>query len=237
MHNQFNKTIKINFFILIFYPITSIATNVIDGTLDSIAILGDFQSVSPNLNKLRWQITEQALTRDDSEKGPRLSENQISGQLGQQFNTNTAIWLGYLHNWSYPLNNHGFHENRTYQDLVLNTELGELNLTARSRLDQRIRADSNETGYRIRQSLVVNYRLSAINKNLSLFFGDELYGYLNNSAFGMTGLSENRAQIGFAFQINNQLTTELGYVADYLYSKTNNDILINNLLFNLRYRI
>lgn len=241
MHKQFSawihKIIKIKFFILIFSPAISIATNIIDGTLDSFAMLGDFKSVSPNLNNLRWQLTEQALTRDDSETGTRLSENQLSGQIGQQINSNAAIWIGYLHNWSYPLNSHGLHENRTYQDLVLNTALGELNLTARSRFDQRIRDDNNQTGYRIRQSIVINYPLSSINKNLSLFLGDELYSYVNNSAFGTSGLSENRAQIGFAFQFNQKITTEIGYVADYLYSKTGNDMLVNNLLFNIRYRI
>ena len=205
-------------------------TNYIDGTITSAGLTG---RLAEDLN---WQILEQNLTRDESPAGMRFNETQLSTQVTKQLNPNIAVGLGYLHDWNTPLNKRPYDENRPYEDFVVSTGLLGFNINLRTRLDERIRYDTASTGMRLRELIQINRPLNFISPKLSAVLGNEVYGYLNNSAYGPKGVSEYRIQAGFSYQLNTHWVTDIAYLADYLYSTTNRDTLIDNLFANVRYQ-
>lgn len=228
---QLGKTKHLLLILLFIHsPILLATTKDIDGLITSIGLTGALTADS------NWQLMEQSLTRDDNPKGLRLNEEQLSAQVTKQVTPFMILGLGFLHDWNTPLNNKSFYENRPYQDIIITTTLYGFNLNLRSRIDQRIRSDNPTTGYRLRESIQINRSLNFLSPKLSAFLGNEIYGYINNSAYGTKGISEDRLQAGFTYQLNQHWTTDFSYLADYLFSPTNNDMLINTLSVNVRYQ-
>ncbi|MGR8930199.1 MAG: DUF2490 domain-containing protein [Gammaproteobacteria bacterium] len=220
---------------MIYLPAVGAATNDMGGTWNSLTLSGDFKTIAPSLNDFHWVILEQARTRDDNSGGMRFSENLLFGQIGYSLNSNASIWLGYMHDWIHPLNKQAFQESRPYQDFLWKSNFDELKFTARSRLEERIRQDTGNVGMRARQLFQVNYPLKFIAEDLSVYAGDELMVYLNPNAFGRGGFTENRAFGGVSYQFTKQWGADLGYLGQYIFNKTGNNVFTHNVQFNLRY--
>jgi hypothetical protein len=212
------------------------ATNNMAGNWDSVTLSGSLGDLSPTLRDFRWQIMNQGRWRDDSSKGFRFSENLLFAQLGYSLNEHASVWLGYVHDWIHPLDKLSFRENRPYEDFLYNTAFGDWKFTSRSRLEQRIRQDTGNTGVRARQMLQLSHPLRFVHDDLSVYVGDEVLGYLNTNTFGPTGFSENRAFAGLAFQFTQQLGGDLGYLGQYVVNKPGNDLFTHNVQLNLRYQ-
>ena len=217
-------------------PVSMALTNDMGGTWSSLTLSGSLDSISPALKNFHWLILNQGRTRDDNPGGMRFSENLLFGQLGYAINQNASVWLGYTHDWIHPLDSPAFQESRPYQDFVWKSKFGDLKFTSRSRLEQRIRQGTGNVGVRARQLFQLSYPLQLIDKNLSVYAGEEMMLYLNNNTFGRTGFSENRAFGGVSYQFTKQLGADLGYMGQYVYNKTGNNLFTHNVQFNLHYQ-
>lgn len=215
---------------------TMAVTNDMAGTWSSVTLSGSFDKLSPSLRDFRWQILDQARTRDDNPDGMRLSENLLFGQLGYAINPNASVWLGYVHDWIHPLDKLAYQESRPYEDFVWNEAFGDLKFTSRTRMEQRIRQDIGDLGIRARQLFQVSYPLRFIDNDLSVYVGDEVLGYLNTNHFGRKGFSENRALGGLSYQFTKSLGADLGYLGQFVDNQTGNNLFTHNVQFNIRYQ-
>jgi hypothetical protein len=236
---QFKSTKTIKYLPLIGIvhgPLCMAVTNDIAGTWSSVTLSGNLETVSPSLRDFRWQIMDQARTRDDSVEGMRLSENLLFGQLGYALDQHSSVGLGYVHDWIHPLDKLAYQENRPYEDYLWNYSTGDLKFTGRFRLEQRIRADTGDIGVRTRELLQMNYALGFIDKDLSAYVGDEVLEYTNKNTFGRTGFSENRVLAGFSYQFTKKAGADLGYLGQYVQNLTGPDLFTHNVQFNLSYK-
>lgn len=211
-------------------------TNDMGGTWSSLTLSGAFDALSPKLKDFKWLILEQARTRDDNPDGMRFSENLLFAQVGYQMNPNISIWLGYTHDWLHPLNKPAYQESRAYQDFVWTSKFDDLTFISRTRLEQRVNENTGNVGVRARQFFQLSHSLRFIDENLSVYAGEEMFVYLNNNSFGRTGFTENRAFGGVSYQFNQHLGADLGYMGQYIYNKTGNNVFTHNVQFNLRYQ-
>ena len=234
--NIVNRLKYLPFVAVVHMPFSMAATNDMAGTWNSITLSGDLDKVSPNLKNFHWLILEQARTRDDSSDGMRFSENLLFGQIGYSINKNASVWLGYTHDWLHPLDKPAYQESRPYQDFLWKSSVDDMKFMSRSRLEQRIREDTGNVGVRARQLFQVNYPLKFIDKDLSVYAGDEVLCYLNENTFGRTGFSENRAFGGVSYQLTKQLGADLGYMGQFIDNKGANNIFTHNVQFNIRYQ-
>lgn len=211
-------------------------TTDLSGIYGTVSFLGDFKSLTSELDNFQWLVASQVVTVNDSPKGERLGEVVNWGQLGYQLNTHALVWLGYFHETIRPLTKSPFHENRIYEDFVWNQSINDFNFTSRTRFEERIHQTTGDVGYRVRQLIQVNHALPVLD-GLSGYVGDEMLFYLNQSNFvGKQGFYENRVSAGVTYQFTPKISGDLGYLQQHIDSKTGNNALIHNLQINLRYR-
>ena len=117
--------------LLIAQPVSGFGADVNNmfGVWGSITLRGNFNAISPKLEKFNWFIMNQTRTRDDSPEGSRFTENILFSQVGYRFNEHASLWLGYAHDWINPLDKPSIEENRAYQDLSGNKLLVTLSLS------------------------------------------------------------------------------------------------------------
>ena len=236
MQNNFLNTVKlIPLLGLGFTPISQAVTNDMGGTWTSVTLSGSLDKLSPDLKGFRWLVMDQVRTRDDNPDGYRFTENLIFSQVGYDLTKNASIWIGYVHDWIHPLDKSAYQESRPYQDFLWNSSFEDLKFTARTRLEQRIRQDTGDVGVRLRQLFQVSYPLEFIDKDLRVYVGEEMLGYTNKNNFGRQGFSENRALGGFSYHFTPQLGADLGYLGQYVYNKSGNNLFTHNVQFNLSY--
>lgn len=210
-------------------------TTDISGIWGSVTLQGDLNFLSPDLTKFQWQFANQTSVREDSPSGLRLNESILFGQVGYQLNNNVSFWVGYLHDGNHPLNKLSYQESRPYQDVVWNQSIADFNFTSRTRLEERINQTNNDIGYRVKQFFQITHALPFL-KGLSAYLNNDTYFYVNQTSFGKQGFSENRASAGLSYQFTKQLGGDVGYLEQYVDNKSGNNLSVNNLQMNLRYR-
>jgi len=209
--------------------------NDIFGVWGTVQLQGDLKSLSPDLNKFKWSIMNQTRTRDDSSKGSRFQQNLLFGQFGYKLNNNASVWLGYAHTWTKPLGKSSFEESRPFQDFIWNQEISTFKFTSRSRMEQRIRESTGNTGYRARQFLKISHPLPRID-GLSAYIGDEILFYMNQNKFGKKGFSENRVFSGLSYQITKKNGVDLGYMGQYVDTISGKNIFTHNIEVTFRHK-
>jgi len=209
--------------------------NDIFGIWGSVTLQGDLKPLSPDLDKIKWSVMNQTRTRDDSSKGSRFTENLLFGQVGYQFNRNASLWIGYAHDWISPLNKSSFQESRPYQDFVWNQKIHGFKFMSRSRMEQRIRETTGDTGYRARQFLQISHPLPLID-GLSAYVGEEVFFYMNKNKFGKKGFSENRIFSGISYQATKKMGVDLGYMGQYVDTISGKNLFTHNIQVNFRYK-
>jgi hypothetical protein len=204
------------------------------GVWGKVKLQGNFKSLSPDLNKFKWAVINETRTRDDSSKGSRFYQDLLFGQVGYQINNNASIWIGYVHVWTSPLDDSSFQEYRPHQDFVWNQDIGDFKFMSRSRMEQRIRETTGDTGYRARQLLKISHPLPLMN-GLSVYVGDEVLFYMNENEFGKKGFSENRVFSGLSYQATKKMGVDLGYIGQYVDAISGKNTFTHNIQVNLRY--
>lgn len=211
-------------------------TQNVFGSWSSIMLTGDLAELNPDWKRLRWLFMEQIRTRDDSDAGTRFSENLLWAQLGYQIDDHLSVWLGYTHAWIDPLTAPSFEENRPYQDLLINLPVWSGKVLARTRLEQRIHRSTGRTGVRLREWIQASYPMKFVSNKLSVYMGDEVLFYLNDSSFGRSGFAENRVLAGLNFNLDNHWKIDLGYLGQYIVNPNGRDLFTHNLMANLLYQ-
>ena len=211
-------------------------TRDVFGSWSSLTLSGNFEGISPDFQRFRWLVMDQVRTRDDSPAGTRFSENLVWAQLGYDISEYASVWLGYTHAWIDPLDKPSAQESRPYQDLLLNIPFLSGRLMSRTRLEQRINPSGGDVGIRARQWIQYSHPLPVISEKLSVFAGDEVLAYFNDSPFGVNGFSENRVLAGVSYQFTGHLGVDLGYLGQYVVNKAGPDLFTHNLWANLRYQ-
>jgi hypothetical protein len=209
--------------------------NDIFGVWGTVRLQGDLKSLSPDLNKFKWSVMNQTRTRDDSPSGSRYFQNLLFGQFGYQLNNNASVWLGYAHTWTSPLNKSSFEESRPFQDFIWNQKISTFKLASRSRMEQRVRESTGNTGYRARQLLKVSHPLPFID-DLSAYIGDEILFYMNRNKFGKKGFSENRVFSGLSYQVTKKSGVDLGYMGQYIDTISGKNIFTHNIEVTFRHK-
>ncbi len=178
------------------------------GSWGSFTLSGNFGQKTPMLPMWRWSAAKQAIWRDDSPQGLRVAENYLFAQLGYSLDQYSSVWLGYLHDWQHPFGRATFQENRSYQDYLWVHPLMDGRLIVRTRLDERVNQNNGNVGVRVREMIQINYPIRTI-ENLGWHIGGEVFAYLNQNTFGVTGFSEARTSAGLTYDLNDHIGFDL----------------------------
>lgn len=139
--------------------------------------------------------------------------------LGYRFKPWISVWAGYA--WVPTSLDEGdalLHEHRAWEQVILSTSLLDktLNLQSRTRLEQRWREGSEDTGLRARQFLRADYRPHA-EARWGAVLWDELFWGLNAPDFAPQGFDQNRLFIGPALYAMPNMRIEFGYLSAILW--------------------
>lgn len=189
---------------------------------------GDFQSAGPKERNARWWFD--ANTRflgDDFE----LFQTVIRPGVGRQLDEQQSVWLGYA--WiGESLPGLDFHENRIWEQWILNQDYRDVTFQFRSRLEQRFVSTGTQVGWRFRQ-LFRAQRPVAGSSNLLWVAWDEIFFHLNDTDWGArTGYNQNRVFVGLGRipTANARRRTEIGYLYQQINVAEDGADLSNHIL-------
>lgn len=180
----------------------------------NITTTGKFTTKNERLSHLRYWLEAQERIGDDS---THLTQTLLRPGLGYALTANTSLWLGYA--WvrtGYPLTTKPFEENRIWQQLLWVKTTTYFTFTSRTRMEQRMLSNNPKTAYRARELLKISVPLNAYPK-FSLVSSDELFWHKNNAVGrNSAGFDQNRFFAGLGYKISPALTTEIGYMNQYI---------------------
>lgn len=197
----------------------------------NLTLTGDFDEKSRDFGRFKYWLEGQERVGDDSS---RVSQALGRVGIGYAVTENTSLWLGYafIHT-STPFTNNPFNENRIWEQLLWSKKLKNFNLHTRTRLEQRFFSNRTKTDYRARQLIKLIKPLDSL-PNYSLICSDEIFWHKNNILeHNNQGFDQNRFFIGFGYQFSPVITTEIGYMNQYLRRVAIPDFLNNILSLNL----
>lgn len=177
------------------------------------------------------------------EAQPRLGSNYshisqllIRPAIGYQVSPKLSLWLGYGYT---PAFTPKFtNEHRIFQQVLIEDKFPGLNMSNRTRLEERSIAGAGGTSLRLRHQLRISKPLDARRRWAIVGF-DEIFINLNDTPSGPeSGFDQNRAYIGVAHQVNPTLRLELGYQASSLNPPRNQrDRRLDVLLLGIHYSL
>ena len=173
-----------------------------------------------------WMFDVNQRYRDE---GAHADSFFIRTGISHQINPKTSIGLGFDHIVNHPAGKAASDENRLWQQIAYKFDpiLG-VNLSSRSRLEQRWREGGNDTAYRLRQMIKATVPLD-INPKLSIITYDELFINLNETDWGVRrGNDQNRAFLGVNWAFTPSASIETGYLNQYV--NTRNTDRLNHVL-------
>lgn len=125
--------------------------------------------------------------------GKDIDQLLLRPMVGYALSPQLTVWLGYGHILSYPAVGATVHENRIFQQVTWQgpTALGALQ--SRTRLEQRMVTNRNDTGWRFREMLKLT-RPVETGSRISLVGFDEFFYNFNSTDWGArSGFDQNRA--------------------------------------------
>ena len=143
-----------------------------------VSASGSAAALSPKLEGFRWWIDTQVRFRDDAGD---FGQSIIRPGIGYAFFPEVTVWLGYGWIRSSPENGRDFDEHRIWQQLSWGRDLDPVQVTTRTRIEQRFREDGDDTGGRFRQKIGASYPLSS---RFDLIANDEAFVNLNSTDWG-----------------------------------------------------
>jgi hypothetical protein len=155
--------------------------------------------------------------------------------LGYQVTPKLSLWQGYA--WA-PIFQPTFrNENRIFQQALSETKFKKLDITNRTRLEERWFSTTNGTAVRARHQLRLSYPITRSGK-WAIATSDELFINLNSLDNGpVGGFEQNRAFIGLTRKVHENATMELGYMNQLLNRHSARNALNHAILLGLYVRI
>jgi len=134
--------------------------------------------------------------------------------LGYRVNRHVSIWQGYA--WYSFFTPTSFHENRLFQQLLIENNFKKLSMVNRTRLEERFIEGRNRTAVRLRHMLRLAYPIGK-SKKWSIVGYDEFFVNLNSvNPNPSVGFDQNRAFLGVNRKFNTYVNAELGYQNQYV---------------------
>lgn len=180
----------------------------------NVTVTGNIDKQSKALNRFKYWLENQERIGDDSS---RLSQALLRAGIGYAIKTNLSLWVGYawIHTGA-PNTTRPFNEDRIWEQLLWTTKMQQLMVTSRTRMEQRFLANNHKVAYRARQLLKLALPLECLPK-FSIVGSDELFWHKNNFiGRNGQGFDQNRFFIGMGYKFNDQMTTEIGYMNQYV---------------------
>lgn len=143
----------------------------------------------------------------------RLGQFQISPAVGYRLNKRTAVYVGYMFVHTDPVGRPAFDENRLYQHVVLQLgKIGDVALSARTRIEARTVVGAEDLGWRFRQQLRAQIPTGA-GPGPQIVVWSEAFYNLNDADWGpREGFDRWRNFVGVAVPLTRELTLEPGYL-------------------------
>lgn len=177
-------------------------------------VTGSFSKTGQPPSHFKYWLEGQQRFGDDSS---RLTQTMLRPGLGYSVTKNLSLWLGYA--WVYtghPLTTRPFEEDRIWQQLLWVKKNQYLTLTSRTRTEQRFLENNPKTAYRIRELIKISIPWSFDSK-FSVVSSNELFWHKNNFVgTNSSGFDQNRLFLGLGYKVNPIVTTEFGYMNQYI---------------------
>ena len=137
----------------------------------------------------------------------------------------TSIWLGYAYVATETNNDALKNEHRYWQQLLHEFEpINGVRVRSMTRLEQRNFNSAEDTGYKLRQRITLNFPFKN-HPNLSTVLFDEIHQNLNTTDYGARrGFDQNRVFAGIAWRKDPQTLIEFGYLNQYV-NRRNEDAM------------
>lgn len=186
------------------------------------------------LENWRWYAELQPRWRDE---GKHFDQALLRPAVSYALSKQASVWLGYAYVLTDPAGKSSFEEHRFWQQLLYNfTPIYGTNIQSRTRYEQRLIEDSNDTGYKLRQLFRFTMP-SSLSPQLQWVFYDEYFVNLNSTDYGaVRGFDQNRAFLGVNWALNPQTKLEVGYLNQYVnrprVDDVENHVLSTTLMLN-----
>lgn len=186
---------------------------------------GDIKQ-APN-DRLKWWFDGHLRFFEDTDG---FGQSIVRPGIGYRMD-NWTLWQGYAWIRTEPASNDGIDEHRSWQQLTGSKEIGPYKFALRSRLEQRFVETGDDVGWRYRQFLRFQKKLS--DRHLFVVW-DELFFGLNDTDWGAeAGFDQNRVFVGFGMKSHRftKLRTEIGYLYQHVSVPRGADV--NNHLISI----
>lgn len=145
-----------------------------------------------------------------------------------------SVSIGYL--WAPVFQPKRIYEDRLWQQLQIESTIGQNKVFYRFRLEQRWIENNSGTAHRARFWLRTFWHLGS--ESIQLATTDEVFFHLNDAGFSIqNGFDQNRLFVGPLFKVSNQLSIEAGYLNNYINrigtSERMNHAIYSFVMFNL----
>lgn len=186
---------------------------------------------------IKLPVTEKIITQ--LEINPRIQENVthinqllVRPSVGYQLTKNLSIWQGYA--WVTNYIPDFVSEQRIWQQILYEREIGRFILSTRSRLEERFIENIHGVPVRFRNMFRVQYALDK-NKNWAFVIYDEPFVNIGTHFQGpQSGIDQNRFFAGLNKKISDNASIEGGYLMQYLNQTSPvQDRLNHNIVVNL----
>lgn len=144
----------------------------------------------------------------------RMSQLLIRPAVQYRFNEHFSAFAGYAWIATFQ-NNQVLHENRLWEQVLLEHDIKKLSILNRTRLEQRMFPHLSGTSNRLRHMLKLEYDL---NDRIYLVGSDELFVNLNSidKAGPQAGIDQNRIFAGVGVRPLPRTRVEIGYQLQYV---------------------
>lgn len=140
----------------------------------------------------------------------RMGRLLIRPALGYQLDAKTSVWLGYA--WTPAFSPTYNNEHRIFQQLLITDKARRLEISNRTRLEERFINGAGDTAVRLRHFLRLAHPLEASGRWFAATY-DEIFFNLNSTPRGpSSGLDQNRLYFGLGRTLAPGLKGELGYI-------------------------
>lgn len=163
----------------------------------------------------------------------RLGQFQFSPSIGYKVSKKTTAFLGYMYVHTDPVDRAPTDENRIYQHVIYPVgKIGDVSITARTRMEERMVVDAEDLSLRFRQQLRAQLPLGDKGDPRLVIWSEAFYN-LNDADWGpRAGFDRWRNLIGVDVPIAKGLMVEPAYLDQIVFrpGQTRHDHVINMMV-------
>lgn len=187
-----------------------------------VSATGDFERLSPKLNRLKYWFDSQVRFLEDSDG---YNQSLVRPALGWEIFDGAAVWLGYgwLHTANPGVRSTNVHQ--VWEQFTWSKSLGSFTGSWRTRFEQRFLVGRSDVDLRLRQLIRATHPLYK-GSAFSIAAYDEVFFHLKDTDWGLyEGFAQNRFFIGVAWNLAPKLssTIEFGYLNQYIHNPRRTD--------------